>query len=130
VIFFFAGSVAHAASYLKVQGVLSPRVKRTTHLQLVPRLRMRGVKPPLLQYFSMVWCLIKQWIYLHAWYFVTHRDKFTLQLSCFKASIRTYITLQRVRKHFNLYLLQYSYLLTPWYRIFFEKLIVTQFVTQ
>jgi len=31
----------------------------------VPRLRMRGAIPPLLQYIFMVWCLIKQDIRLH-----------------------------------------------------------------
>jgi hypothetical protein len=33
-------------------------VKLTTHLHLVPRLRMRGAVPPLSQYVLMVWCLV------------------------------------------------------------------------
>jgi hypothetical protein len=40
-------------------------VKLTTHLHLVPRLRMRGAVPPLFLYVFMVCCLVK------------HRDKFT-----------------------------------------------------
>jgi len=39
-------------------------VKLTTHLHLVPKLRMRGGLCPLLQYVYMVWCLIKQWMSL------------------------------------------------------------------
>jgi hypothetical protein len=40
-------------------------VKLTTHLHLVLRSRMRGAIPPLPQYVSMAWCLVK------------HRDNFT-----------------------------------------------------
>jgi hypothetical protein len=35
-------------------------VKLTTHLRLVPRLRMHGAIPQLPQYVFMVWCLVKQ----------------------------------------------------------------------
>jgi hypothetical protein len=44
---------------------LSPRkqsgrtMKLTTHLHLVPRLKMREAVPPLLQYVFIAWCLIK-----------------------------------------------------------------------
>jgi hypothetical protein len=34
----------------------------TTHLFLVPRLRMHESVPPLPKYVLMAWCLIKQWI--------------------------------------------------------------------
>jgi hypothetical protein len=34
-------------------------VKLTTHLQLVPRLRMHRAIPPLLQYAFMAWYLVK-----------------------------------------------------------------------
>jgi len=33
-------------------------VKLTTHLLIVPRLRMRGAIPPLPQYVFMAWCLV------------------------------------------------------------------------
>jgi hypothetical protein len=40
--------------------VLSGRgVKLTTHLHIVPRSRMREAIPPLPQYVSMAWCLVK-----------------------------------------------------------------------
>jgi hypothetical protein len=46
--------------------VLSGRgVRLTTHLHLVPRLRIRGAIPPLTQYVSLAWCLVK------------HRDDFS-----------------------------------------------------
>jgi hypothetical protein len=48
-------------------------VKLTIHLLLVPRSRMRGAIPPLLQYVFMAWCLVKD------------RDKFT-----FAFTSRTY----------------------------------------
>jgi len=52
-----------------VPGVLSVGsgrgVKLTTHLQLVPKSRMRGAISPLPQYFFM------------AWFSVKHRDNFT-----------------------------------------------------
>jgi len=35
-------------------------VKLTTHLNLVSRLRMRGVLPQIPQYVSVAWCLVKQ----------------------------------------------------------------------
>jgi hypothetical protein len=38
-------------------GVKRPGVKLTTHLHLVPRSRMRGAIPPLLQYVFMARCL-------------------------------------------------------------------------
>jgi len=41
----------------------------TTHIQLVPRLRIRGSVPPLHQYVFMAQCLVK------------HRDKFTFALT-------------------------------------------------
>jgi len=34
-------------------------VKLTIHFRLVPRIRMNGAKPPLLQYVFMAWCLFK-----------------------------------------------------------------------
>jgi len=34
-------------------------VKLTTHLHLVPMLRMRGAIPPLSQYVFMAWYLVK-----------------------------------------------------------------------
>jgi hypothetical protein len=45
-----------------VQGALSPGVYRvgtklTAHINVVPRLRMRGAIPPLLQYVFLAWCL-------------------------------------------------------------------------
>jgi hypothetical protein len=40
-------------------------VKLSTHLDLMPRLRMRGAIPPLPQYVFMAWCLVK------------HRNNFT-----------------------------------------------------
>jgi hypothetical protein len=43
-------------------------VKLTNHLHLVPRSRMRGAIPPLLQYAFMAWCLVK------------HRNNFTFYL--------------------------------------------------
>jgi len=39
-------------------------VKLTTHLHLLPKLRMCGATPALLQYVFMAWCLIKQGIRL------------------------------------------------------------------
>jgi hypothetical protein len=38
---------------------------------------MRGAISPLPQYVFMMWCLIKQWIFLQVWDSVKHRDKFT-----------------------------------------------------
>jgi hypothetical protein len=43
-------------------------VKLTTHLNIVPKSRMRGAIPPHLQYVFMAWCLVKQ------------RDNFTFTL--------------------------------------------------
>jgi hypothetical protein len=40
-------------------------VKLTTHLHLVPRLRMRGTITPFSQYVLVAWYLIKQRINLH-----------------------------------------------------------------
>jgi len=40
-------------------------VKLTTHVHLVPRLRMRGAIPPLPQYVFMTWRPIKHRISLH-----------------------------------------------------------------
>jgi hypothetical protein len=40
-------------------------VKLTTHLQLVPRIKMHGTIPPLPQHAFVAWCLVK------------HRDNFT-----------------------------------------------------
>jgi hypothetical protein len=37
-------------------------MKLTTHLHLIPRLRMRGAIPPLLQHVFMALCLIKRQI--------------------------------------------------------------------
>jgi hypothetical protein len=62
---------AHPASYpVGTGGVHSPGqsgrgVKLTTHLHLVPSLRMSGAITPLPQYDFVAWCLVK------------HRDKFT-----------------------------------------------------
>jgi len=41
-------------------GYTGSDMKLTTHLHLVPRLRMRGALHPLLQYVFMARCLIKQ----------------------------------------------------------------------
>jgi hypothetical protein len=54
------------------QQTLLTTVTLTTHLQLVPRLRMSGAIPPLPQYVFMTWCLLK------------HRDSFNLTFSCEK----------------------------------------------
>jgi len=43
-------------------------VKLTTYLHLVPRLKMRGAIPPLLQYVFILWYLVK------------HKDNFTSTL--------------------------------------------------
>jgi hypothetical protein len=51
-----------------VTGALSLGVKLTTHINLVPRSRMRGAIPPFPQYVFMAWCLVK------------HRDNFTFCL--------------------------------------------------
>jgi hypothetical protein len=70
------GSGAHPASYpMGKTGVLSLGVKRperelTTHLDLVPRSRMRGALPPLSQYAFMAWCSVGK----------KHRDKLTFYL--------------------------------------------------
>jgi hypothetical protein len=40
-------------------GVKRPGVKLTTHLNLVPRSRMRGAIPPLPQYACVAWCSVK-----------------------------------------------------------------------
>jgi hypothetical protein len=39
---------------------LQGREELTTHLHPVPRLRMRGAIPPLMQCVFMAWCLVKQ----------------------------------------------------------------------
>jgi hypothetical protein len=69
-IFFFffchriqTGSRAHPASY-----PMSTGVKLSTHLQPVPRLRVRGAVSALPQYIFMAWCLVK------------HGDNFTCLL--------------------------------------------------
>jgi len=46
-------------------------VNLTTHIHLVPRSRMRGIMPPLLQYTFMACCLVK------------HRDNFTFTFIIF-----------------------------------------------
>jgi hypothetical protein len=61
---------AHTAPYQMGTRGSFPGVKRpdrylTTHLHLVPRLRIRGAISALTQYVFMAWCIIK------------HRDKFT-----------------------------------------------------
>jgi hypothetical protein len=71
------GSGAHPASYPTGTGGSFPGVKRrgvklTTHLHLVPRLRMRGDIYPLPLYIFMESCLVK------------HRDNFTFNLSATK----------------------------------------------
>jgi hypothetical protein len=48
----------------------------TIHLQLVPRLGMRGAMRPLPQYVFTVWCLFKRYVFM-AWCLVKHRDNFT-----------------------------------------------------
>jgi hypothetical protein len=58
---FQAGSGAHPASYPVGTRDLSPAVKLTIHLHMVPRLRMDGSVFPLLQYILMTWCVIKDW---------------------------------------------------------------------
>jgi hypothetical protein len=40
-------------------GVSGRGVKLTTHFHLVPRLRVSGAIPPLLQYTFMAWCSVK-----------------------------------------------------------------------
>jgi hypothetical protein len=76
--FLFATASGPALDIQWAPGILSPggksgrSVKLTTHLQLVPRLKMRGFIPPHRQYVFMVWCLVK------------HRDNFTLHL-CWEA---------------------------------------------
>jgi hypothetical protein len=47
-------------------------VKLTTHLHLVPRLRIHAVIPPSPQYVFMAWCLVK------------HRDDFTFSMPLLK----------------------------------------------
>jgi hypothetical protein len=44
---------------------LSPGVKLTIHMHLVPRLRMYGAKPQLSQYDFMAWCFIKRCIRIY-----------------------------------------------------------------
>jgi hypothetical protein len=48
------------------RGLIDPGVELTTHLHLVPRLRIRGAIPPFSQYVFMAWCL------------VNHRNKFNV----------------------------------------------------
>jgi hypothetical protein len=48
-------------------------MRLTTHVHLVPRLRMHGVLPPLPDYVFMAWWLVK------------HRDYFTLPLLYMKS---------------------------------------------
>jgi hypothetical protein len=53
-----------------VPRALSPGVKRpgcelTTHLHLLPRLRMREALSSIPKYVFTAWCLLKQWIHLH-----------------------------------------------------------------
>jgi len=52
-------------------------MKLTTHLHLVPRLRMCGAIPLLPQCIFMAWCLISNGYIFMAWYIVKHRDNFT-----------------------------------------------------
>jgi hypothetical protein len=54
-------------------------VKLTIHFHLVPRSRMRGAIPPLLQYVFMAWCLVK------------HRDNFTFFYSEVKTCVNIYL---------------------------------------
>jgi hypothetical protein len=51
-------------------------MKLSTHLHVVPRLRMHGAVPPLPHIF-MVWCLITAFIFM-VWYFVKYKDNFAL----------------------------------------------------
>jgi hypothetical protein len=52
-------------------------MKLTTHLHLVPRLRLQGAIPRLLQYVFMALCLIKHKYVFMVWYFGKPRDNFT-----------------------------------------------------
>jgi len=63
------GSGAHPATYSMGTGSLIPGmkwrdVKLTTHLQLVPTLRIRGDPTPLLQYVFRMWCSIKRYVFM------------------------------------------------------------------
>lgn len=50
--FFFGGGGFHLDSYQMDPGVLSPALKLTAHLPLVPKLRTRGAAPPVRRTFS------------------------------------------------------------------------------
>jgi len=55
------GSKPYPTSYpMVIGGKVAGDVKLTTHLHLVRRLGMRGAIPPVPQYVSMAWCLVKQ----------------------------------------------------------------------
>jgi len=58
-------------------GVKRPGVELTPHLHLVPKLRLRGAIPPLLQYVFMAWCLVKYRIVFVEWYLIKHGKNFT-----------------------------------------------------
>jgi hypothetical protein len=51
-----------------------------THFHLVPRSRIQGGVPPLLQYIFMEQCVITQWIHFRGVYLVKHRENFTFTL--------------------------------------------------
>jgi hypothetical protein len=57
------------------RGLFTRDVKLTTHLRLVPRLRMLGAIPPFLSYVFMAWPLVNHGS-LMARYLVKHRDNF------------------------------------------------------
>jgi hypothetical protein len=60
-------------------------LKLTTHLHPVTRSRMRESIPPILQYVSMAWYLINQWIRLHG-VVLSFKHKTTLPFFIFTTS--------------------------------------------
>jgi len=54
------------------------RVKLTTNLNLMPRVKMRGAIPTFLQHVFIALWLVKQWSVFTAWHSVEHRDNLTL----------------------------------------------------
>jgi hypothetical protein len=63
---------------------LSPGIKLTTHLNIVPRLRICGAVPPFSHVF-MAWCLVKHrdnfTFNFGSWFKVWYIDHFTLDLA-------------------------------------------------
>jgi len=84
------GSVAYRTSHQWVSGVISlgviwPGCEANHYLHLVPRSRVRGARPPLLQYAFVVWCSAKSTgqLYLLRLLSEVHR-----RLSCFTVIFR------------------------------------------